>query len=140
MQPETCKHRRHEPQRFTRCDCQPGDGRSRAIASPSPADTEQCGAQQQARIDITRTGQLEAHREPRLRAAQHPALADRADQQRRAQHPHQGGIEITRNVEEAKHTARKAEIEKIIGTDEYYEKGLDKEYAQILERELRRRK
>jgi hypothetical protein len=51
-----------------------------------------------------------------------------------------GDVAFTSSDSEAKHTARKAEIEKIIGTDEYYEKGLDKEYAQILEREMRRRK
>lgn len=43
---------------------------------------------------------------------------------------------------EAKHSGRKAEIEKIMNTDidRYYEEGLDKEYAQITEREQKRRK
>jgi hypothetical protein len=51
-----------------------------------------------------------------------------------------GDVAFTSSDSERKHTARKEEIEKIIGTDEYYEKGLDKEYAQILERELKRKK
>ncbi|TGR84536.1 hypothetical protein EN866_33270 [Mesorhizobium sp. M2D.F.Ca.ET.223.01.1.1] len=51
-----------------------------------------------------------------------------------------GDVAFTNSDSERKHTARKEEIEKIIGTDEYYEKGLDKEYAAILERELKRRK
>lgn len=51
-----------------------------------------------------------------------------------------GDVAFTSSDSERKHTARKEEIEKIIGTDEYYEKGLDKEYAAILEKELKRRK
>jgi hypothetical protein len=51
-----------------------------------------------------------------------------------------GDVAFTSSDSERKHTARKEEIEKIIGTDEYYEKGLDKEYAQILEKELKRKK
>lgn len=51
-----------------------------------------------------------------------------------------GDVAFTTGDSERKHTARKEEIEKIIGTDEYYEKGLDKEYAAILEKDLKRRK
>lgn len=51
-----------------------------------------------------------------------------------------GDLAFTTGDSERKHTARKEEIEKIIGTDEYYEKGLDKEYAQILEKDLKRKK
>lgn len=51
-----------------------------------------------------------------------------------------GDVAFTSSDSEAKHTARKAEIEKIIGTDAYYEQGLDKEYAAILEKELKRKK
>ena len=51
-----------------------------------------------------------------------------------------GDVAFTTGDSERKHTARKEEIEKIIGTDEYYEKGLDKEYKEILEKELKRRK
>jgi hypothetical protein len=51
-----------------------------------------------------------------------------------------GDVAFTNSDSERKHTARKEEIEKIIGTDEYFEKGLDKEYAAILEKELKRKK
>ncbi|TGV15823.1 hypothetical protein EN816_00805 [Mesorhizobium sp. M8A.F.Ca.ET.173.01.1.1] len=51
-----------------------------------------------------------------------------------------GDVAFTTSDSERKHTQRKEEIEKIIGTDEYYEKGLDKEYAAILEKELKRKK
>ncbi|RUU80010.1 hypothetical protein [Mesorhizobium sp. M7A.F.Ca.MR.362.00.0.0] len=51
-----------------------------------------------------------------------------------------GDMAFTTSDSERKHTARKEEIEKIIGTDEYYEKKLDVEYAAILEKELKRRK
>jgi hypothetical protein len=51
-----------------------------------------------------------------------------------------GDLAFTNSDSEKRHTARKEEIEKIIGTDAYYEQGLDKEYAAILEKELKRRK
>jgi hypothetical protein len=51
-----------------------------------------------------------------------------------------GDVAFTTSDGERKHTARREEIEKIIGTDEYYEKGLDKEYAAILEKDLARKK
>jgi hypothetical protein len=51
-----------------------------------------------------------------------------------------GDVAFTSSDSERKHTARKEEIEKIIGTDAYYEQGLDKEYAQILEKELKRKR
>jgi hypothetical protein len=51
-----------------------------------------------------------------------------------------GDVAFTSSDSERKHTARMEEIKKIIGTDEYYEKGLDKEYAALLEKELKRKK
>jgi hypothetical protein len=51
-----------------------------------------------------------------------------------------GDVAFTSSDSEKKHTARREEIEKIIGSDEYFEKGLDKEYAAILEKDLKRRK
>jgi hypothetical protein len=51
-----------------------------------------------------------------------------------------GDVAFTTSDSERKHTARIEEIKKIIGTDEYYEKGLDKEYAALLEKELKRKK
>lgn len=51
-----------------------------------------------------------------------------------------GDLAFTNSDSESKHTQRIDEIKKIIGTDEYYEKGLDKEYAQLLEKDLKRRK
>ncbi|MBZ9807692.1 hypothetical protein [Mesorhizobium sp. ESP-6-2] len=51
-----------------------------------------------------------------------------------------GDVAFTTSDSERKHTARIEEIKKIIGTDEYYEKGLDKEYATLLEKELKRKK
>lgn len=51
-----------------------------------------------------------------------------------------GDVAFTTSDSERKHTARREEIEKIIGTDEYYEKGIDKEYAVILEKDLKRGK
>jgi hypothetical protein len=51
-----------------------------------------------------------------------------------------GDVAFTSSDGERKHTARKEEIEKIIGSDEYFEKGLDKEYAAILEKDLKRKK
>lgn len=51
-----------------------------------------------------------------------------------------GDLAFTTSDSERKHTARKEEIEKIIGTDAYYEQGLDKEYAEILAKELKRKK
>ncbi len=50
-----------------------------------------------------------------------------------------GDVAFTTSDGERKHTQRKEEIEKIIGSDEYFEKGLDKEYAAILAKELKRR-
>lgn len=51
-----------------------------------------------------------------------------------------GDLAFTTSDGERRHTNRKAEIEKIMSTDidEYRRQGLDKEYAQILEREERR--
>jgi hypothetical protein len=51
-----------------------------------------------------------------------------------------GDVAFTTSDGERRHTARIEEIKKIIGTDEYYEKGLDKEYATLLEKDLKRRK
>src|SRR5690606_27267139 len=49
-----------------------------------------------------------------------------------------GDVAFATSDSEKRHSDRKAEIEKIIGTDEYFEKGLDKEYNEILQRELKR--
>lgn len=51
-----------------------------------------------------------------------------------------GDIAFSTSDAERKHTARKEEIEKVMNTDigEYRRQGLDKEYAQILEREAKR--
>lgn len=51
-----------------------------------------------------------------------------------------GDVAFSTGDGERKHTARREEIEKIIGTDEYYEKGYDKEYAAIIEKDLKRGK
>jgi len=51
-----------------------------------------------------------------------------------------GDVAFTSSDSERKHASRMEEIEKIIGTDEYYEKGLDKEYAALLEKDLKRKK
>ncbi|KRB22682.1 hypothetical protein [Mesorhizobium sp. Root172] len=51
-----------------------------------------------------------------------------------------GDVAFTTSDSEKRHTQRKEEIEKIIGTDAYYEQKLDVEYAQILEKELKRKK
>ncbi|WP_159585923.1 hypothetical protein [Chelativorans xinjiangense] len=53
-----------------------------------------------------------------------------------------GDATFANSDSERKHTARKQEIEQIMNSniDEYYEKGLDKEYATILEKEQRRAK
>lgn len=53
-----------------------------------------------------------------------------------------GDLAFTTSDGEKRHANRKAEIEKIMSTDidEYRRQGLDKEYAQILEREERRAK
>lgn len=53
-----------------------------------------------------------------------------------------GDVVFASGDAEAKHASRKAEIEEVMKTNigAYYEKGLDKEYAQILEREEKRRK
>jgi hypothetical protein len=51
-----------------------------------------------------------------------------------------GDVAFTSSDSERKHASRMEEIKKIIGTDEYYEKGLDKEYAALLEKEMKRKK
>lgn len=53
-----------------------------------------------------------------------------------------GDLAFSNSDSERKHTARKEEIEKIMKTDinQYREEGLDKEYQQILEKELARKR
>ena len=51
-----------------------------------------------------------------------------------------GDLDFVNPDGEKKHLARKDEIEKIIGTDEYYEKGYDKEYLEILKKEETRKR
>lgn len=53
-----------------------------------------------------------------------------------------GDLAFTTSDSEAKHTARRSEIEKIMNTDidRYHEEKLDVEYAAILEKDLKRRK
>ncbi|NLS19898.1 hypothetical protein HGP16_25500 [Rhizobium sp. P40RR-XXII] len=52
-----------------------------------------------------------------------------------------GDVVFSSSDAEAKHTSRRAEIEKTMKTDigKYYEEGMDKEYAQILERDSKRK-
>lgn len=53
-----------------------------------------------------------------------------------------GDVSFATGDAERRHVARKEEIEKIMGSDidQYYREGLDKEYAQILEREAKRKR
>lgn len=53
-----------------------------------------------------------------------------------------GDVTFANGDSERKHTARKEEIETVLRTDRnrYFKEGLDKEYAEILEREEKRRK
>jgi len=53
---------------------------------------------------------------------------------------HFGDVVFTDSDSERKLTSRMEEIKKIIGTDEYYEKKLDVEYAQLLAKDLKRKK
>jgi hypothetical protein len=52
-----------------------------------------------------------------------------------------GDVTFANSDSEKRHSARKSEIEAIMKEDinKYYETGADKEYAQILERESKRR-
>lgn len=53
-----------------------------------------------------------------------------------------GDVSFATGDAERRHVARKEEIEKIMGSDidQYYREGLDKEYAQILEKETKRKR